>query len=116
MRALTESGSPAEQLGALFARNGYVRPQNQDRIADEGWTKYKKGVELRLTADSEAELEQIRGLLQTAGFRIGKAYHHGDRQFRQPVYGRQQVERFLELVGLPQVAEQARQPGKAHVR
>ncbi|MEI6451073.1 MAG: hypothetical protein WCP98_14185 [Actinomycetes bacterium] len=104
---MSERGSVAEQLGALFARNGYVRRQNHERIAAEGRRRYKKGVEVRLTANSEEELERIRGLLRAAGFTVGKAYCHSRRQFRQPVYGRRQVERFLELVGRSRVAEQA---------
>jgi hypothetical protein len=76
------------------------------RVGD--WGRYKKGFEVRLTADSLAELEEIRALLVASGFKIGKAYRHHRCQFRQPIYGRGQVERFLEFLGLPQVAEHAR--------
>ena len=33
------------QLAAWFRRNGYVRRQNPDRLATEGYMEYKKGEE-----------------------------------------------------------------------
>jgi hypothetical protein len=108
MRSVAGDQSLAEQLGTFYERNGFVRRQNPDRIEAEGWGKYKKGLEVRLTANSEAELEHIRRLLRAAGFKPGRAYRHGGRQLRQPLYGRRQVERFLELIGQSQVAEHAR--------
>ena len=44
------------------------------------------------------ELERIRRLLRQAGFKPGRAFIKG-RQFRQPVYGRESLERFLQMVG-----------------
>jgi hypothetical protein len=85
------------QLARFFHRNGYVRRQNEQRLGEEGWEVYKKGDEVRLVASSEAELAVVRRLLERAGFRPGRPFVKG-RQFRQPVYGKQAVQRFLELI------------------
>jgi len=85
-------------LAAVFHRNGYVRRQNAGRLAAEGYRAYRKGDEVRLVASSPAELEEIRELLEAAGFVAGRPFAKA-RQWRQPVYGRAQVARFLALVG-----------------
>jgi len=87
------------RLAALLTRNGCIRRQNPDRVANEDRTSYKKGDEIRLTASSQAELEEIRSLLVTAGFKPGAPYAHR-KHIRQPLYGRGQVARFLEVTGL----------------
>jgi hypothetical protein len=87
----------ARQLAWYYARNGYVRTQNERRISEEGWSRYKKGEEVRLTANSVAELNRIRECLQKAGFKPGRPFRKGN-QYRQPVYGRQAVARFLQIV------------------
>lgn len=87
--------SAIRQLGDLFHRNGYVRRVNDERRT-EG-QKYKKGDEVRLAANSPAELSLIRRLLHQAGFKVARPFAKG-RQFRQPLYGRQEVARFLGLV------------------
>jgi len=88
----------AQELAALFERNGYVRRQNAGRVADEGPARYKKGDEVRLIANSEAELHRVRELLESAGFTPGKPYAQGGK-FRQPLYGRREVARFLDMIG-----------------
>ncbi len=87
----------AEESGFYFRRNGYVRRKSVERAAAEGAGRYKKGDEVRLIARSESELGHIRGLLASAGFRPGKPYAQGS-SFRQPVYGRRDVARFLDPV------------------
>jgi hypothetical protein len=89
--------SAAKQLAAFFHRNGYVRRQNPKRLA-AGDRKYKKGDEIRLTARSKSELQLVRRLLAQAGFKCGRPYVHVN-QWRQPVYGRAEVARFLVMVG-----------------
>ncbi|RMG16897.1 MAG: hypothetical protein D6731_05110 [Planctomycetota bacterium] len=89
----------AERLAAFFHRNGYVRWQRRERAEEEGWGRYKKGDELRLVANTASELREIRELLEEAGFRPGRPFQKGS-QFRVPVYGRDQVARFLELIGV----------------
>jgi len=85
------------RLADFFDRNGYVRQQNADRLSAEGYTAYKKGDEVRLVANSLAELAEIRRLLRAAGFKLGWPFRKAN-QYRQPVYGREQVARFLTLV------------------
>ncbi len=85
------------QLGELFRRNGYVRRQNPKRLGRDG-RRYKKGDEVRLVANSADELRRIRRLLREAGFEPGRAFAKG-RQWRQPLYGREAVARFLDLIG-----------------
>ena len=87
----------SQRLAELFRRNGYTRRQNQARLAEEGYLGYKKGYEVRLTAESRVELKTIRRLLREAGFRAGRPFAKG-RRFRQPVYGREAVRRFLGMV------------------
>lgn len=85
------------ELAALFRRNGYVRWPNPDRLAATP-RGYKKGYEVRLVANSAAELRAIRRLLRAAGFEPGRPFAKS-RQWRQPVYGRQSVALFLSLIG-----------------
>ncbi|MFQ5748741.1 MAG: hypothetical protein ACE5H3_04700 [Planctomycetota bacterium] len=91
------SARTARKLAKFFHRNGYVRWQDSSRLGEEGHHVYKKGDEVRLVADSRRELAEIRRLLKDAGFKPGRPFPKG-RQFRQPLYGRDAVGRFLELV------------------
>lgn len=84
-------------LAAFFDRNGYTRLQDTRRKRREGYRAYKKGDEVRLVAGSQRELALIRRLLRRAGFRLGRPFRKG-RQYRQPVYGREAVARFLALI------------------
>lgn len=98
-------------LARFFARNGYVRRQNRRRLAREGYLRYKKGDEVRLTAESQQELARIQRLLQQAGFKPGRPFVKG-QQYRQPIYGRGEVERFLSLIAEHENAE-PNAPGNA---
>jgi hypothetical protein len=89
--------SPEAELSALFHLNGYVRWQDYDRSYYESHYWYKKGDEIRLVASSEEELCHIYELLEQAKFRPGRFFAKG-RQFRIPIYGRDQVDRFLKIV------------------
>jgi len=90
--------APAErELTRYFDRNGYVRRQRLERLKKEGAQRYKKGEEVRLVAESETELLTIRRLLREAGFTPGRPFVKS-RQFRQPIYGRDVVARFLAMV------------------
>lgn len=92
------STSAIDQLAEFFHRNGCVRRHDPERRRTDGPQKYKKGDEIRLTANSRTELRLIRKLLKEAGFKPGRAFTKG-KQFRQPVYGRESTARFLGLVG-----------------
>jgi hypothetical protein len=99
-RAKLKTALSAAQLARLrefFQRNGYVRRQNADRV-EPGGREYKKGDEVRLVASSRVELAEIRRLLHGAGFKIGRPFAKA-KQFRQPLYGRDQVVRFVALMG-----------------
>ncbi len=91
------TSSVIKHLADFYDRNGYVRWQNTRRLRNESWGSYKKGDEVRLVAQTRAELRLIRRLLRRAGFRPGRPFVKG-RQYRQPLYGRQDVARFLYLV------------------
>jgi hypothetical protein len=94
---MSSNKSSGKSLSFFFHRNGYVRRQNAKRLKKEG-RKYKKGDEIRLVAESYAELRTIRRLLREADFKPGRPFRK-DNQYRQPVYGRREVARFLALVG-----------------
>lgn len=88
-----------KRLAAYFHRNGYVRRVNAVRRMTKG-RLYKKGAEVRLVANSKAELAEIRRLLKQAGFKRARPFAKA-RQWRQPLYGVTEVARFLSLVGKP---------------
>lgn len=94
----TRPSAVIRQLARFFVRNGYVRWQDEERLSEAGYQIYKKGDEVRLVANSAEELATIRRLLKQAGFNPGQAFVKG-QQFRQPLYGKLAVERFLELIG-----------------
>lgn len=85
------------ELATYFARNGYIRWQDPERQSREGYDRYKKGSEVRLTAANRKELAHIRLLLRKAGFKPGQPFVKG-RQYRLPIYGFDEVERFMALV------------------
>lgn len=87
-----------KRLREAYLRNGYVRRQNPVRVTEEGSRAYRKGEEVRLTASSAMELRLVRRLLRQTGFTSGRPFVKG-RQYRLPVYGRAQVDRFLRLIG-----------------
>jgi len=86
-----------QRLAEYFQYNGYVRRMDKVRRKNEGQS-YKKGDEVRLVAQSKAELADIRRLLKQAGFKRAKPFAK-NRQWLQPIYGVNEVARFLSLVG-----------------
>lgn len=97
MAKITPTRHAVKGLATLFHRNGYVRRIDAVRRVQEGQL-YKKGDEVRLVAQSRAELAEIRRLLKQAGFKVSRPFAKA-RQWRQPVYGVKEVARFLSLVG-----------------
>ena len=71
------------------------RPDPNRQI--EGWKKYKKGWEVRILAEDSDDLESLQNVLKELGFNPKRPFLKRD-QFVQPIYGRQAVERYLELV------------------
>ena len=62
--------------------------------------KYKKGEEIRLVANTASERAHILRLLKLANFKAGRPFRKNQQsnQFCVPVYGREQVARFLQMV------------------
>jgi hypothetical protein len=104
----TPPADAVKRLSAYFHRNGYVRRIDAVRRVSKG-KLYKKGAEVRLVAESVAELREIRRLLKDAGFKRARPFAKG-RQWRQPVYGVAEVARFLALVGKPKRRRKRRGP------
>jgi hypothetical protein len=96
-KALTKGEAIAE-LTTRFNQNGYIRRQNTARLNEVGAQIYKKGYEVRLTAHTEKELAHIQDLLAFLGFTIAKPFGKA-KHFRQPIYGREQVNQFFALIG-----------------
>jgi hypothetical protein len=61
--------------------------------------KYKKGEEIRLVANGTEEQVRIQRLLKLAGFKAGRPFRKSAerRQVCVPIYGREQVARFLSM-------------------
>ncbi len=81
MLSVKENASKPEvsaRLADYFHRNGYVRRIDAVRRAEEGQL-YKKGAEVRLVANSRAELAEIRRLLRQAGLEPGEADRENPR-------------------------------------
>ena len=91
------SASAANQLAQFFRRNGYLRHQNKSRLKKEGYVEYKKGEELRFSANSKTELAHIRRLLQQLGFTPPRPFVKSN-QFRQPIYSREAIAELLRLM------------------
>ena len=87
-------------LAAFFYRNGCVRRHDPVRYGAEGYMKYKKGDEVRLMANTDAECVQVLQLLRIAGFNPGHPFRKGRHlaQYCVPLYGRDQVARFLGMI------------------
>lgn len=97
MGVSSEVDPATKELVALFERSGHIRLQKPERLR-EGPRRYKKGDEIRIGAASESELAHVRDLLAACGFTLGAPHAHGSGRFRQPVYGRDQVARFVEML------------------
>lgn len=88
----------AAELKFYFRRNGHVRRQRPQRLEHSEYWPYKKGEEVRLMAEDEQELLCIQDLLQRAGFRPGRPFEKRCH-YCLPLYGRKEVQRFLDLIG-----------------
>jgi hypothetical protein len=69
----TPNPTVINRLKAYFHRNGYVRRVDAVRRVKKGHL-YKKGAEVRLVAQSEDELADIRDLLKSAGFKLARPF------------------------------------------
>ncbi len=85
-----------EKLKAIFRRNGYIRVPIEARRKMQG-RKYKKGYEVRLVAEEQEELDDIRIALTRIGLKPGKPFAKGSRTI-QPVYGKEAVDFFKAMI------------------
>lgn len=89
---------PAQRRAVDFFHNGAcVRTPNEDRL-DEGYRRYKKGWEVRFSVHSRSEATELRRVLVAAGLRSGRSYRKHQTTWIVPMYGRDQVTRFLGWV------------------
>jgi hypothetical protein len=91
-----QSMAALKELVALYRRNGALRLPNLQRRSKTP-RSYKKGYEVRFVARSQAELRSIRRLLRQAGLPVASPFAKG-RRFVQPLYGRENLQRFREAL------------------
>ena len=81
--------SAQRRLGRFFNRNAYCREPDAQRLA-EGYTKYKKGWEVRLILRDEDEVAIVSSLLWKVGLAPGNSFRKGKR-WAIPIYGEEAV-------------------------
>ncbi|MCP4091984.1 MAG: hypothetical protein GY747_00935 [Planctomycetes bacterium] len=81
--------SAQRRLGRFFNRNAYCRQPSAERLA-EGYSKYKKGWEVRLILKDEDEVAIVCSLLWDVGLLPGKSFRKGKR-WAVPIYGEEAV-------------------------
>ena len=99
MSETMQSNKLVSLLREYYNRNGYIRNQNKKRLETEGAQEYKKGYEIRFTANSEKELQLILKSLKELNFKTGKPFPK-DNRFCIPIYGCEQVQRLIILIGI----------------
>jgi hypothetical protein len=109
-----EFTTPEQHLAWFFKRHGQVRFQDAERFKAEGWKKYKKGFEIRLTGLSEEDLAEVRNLLEQAGFKLARPFRHTRYHYVQPIYGKVEVERFLAF--LPKSVREKKLPNASDLQ
>ena len=88
-RASASLRSAQRRLGRFFNRNAYCREPDAQRLA-EGYTKYKKGWEVRLILKDGDEVAIVCSLLRKVGLAPGKSFRKGNR-WAVPIYGEEAV-------------------------
>lgn len=87
--------SPAQRRAVeLFHKGACVRTPNEDRL-EEGHQKYKKGWEIRFSVRSRSDASELKRILQSLDLRSGRPYRKHQTTWILPMYGREQVQRFL---------------------
>lgn len=79
-----------------YQANGHVRYPLETR-AGEANQSYRKGWEARIGVADNKTATRIVQALKRCGYAPGKPYKHGAK-VRVPLYGFEQVSRFVELV------------------
>lgn len=78
-----------------FLEGGCIRTPNEDRRSAEGHHVYKKGWEVRFVVRSKSDVARLLCLLADAGLTAGSSYRRSPNTWAIPVYGREQVTRFM---------------------
>ncbi len=83
-------------LLAAYQGNGHIRHPIAART-DDATQSYRKGWEARIGVADDKTATRIVQALKRCGYAPGKPYKHGTKM-RVPLYGFEQVSRFVELV------------------
>jgi hypothetical protein len=96
---LTKQEAARQLLLNAYAINGHIRHPIEARVngADDPAQSYRKGWEARIGAADDKAAARIVKALKHCGYTPGKPYKHGAK-LRVPLYGFDQVERFVDLV------------------
>ena len=86
------------RLREWFDRSGWVQGGPDPSKRAKGKDNYKRGYEVRMSA-APKELAQLQRLLKSAGIEPGAPFAKSSRLV-VPIYGREQTERFLNLIGV----------------
>lgn len=89
------SAAAEKELARLFQESGYMRRRSAELAEEMGPYGYKKGDEVRLVVNSQAELRKVRALLKSVGLEGGKPFQKHAR-WVQPLYGAAAVQFFLK--------------------
>jgi len=87
--------SAVQFIKKLAARGAYARFPNPIRRKKDGQA-YKKGYEIRLPIRSGKDMREAKIALRKLGFSFGKPFKKHSH-YILPIFGREQVGRFLEL-------------------
>lgn len=90
-------GNARDVIVDAFQQGGCARIRDLAKRELHTSLKYKKGYEIRLPVSTTEEKLTLLEALELLGFRAGKPYPK-HRQFIIPIYGKQQVEKFADLL------------------
>jgi len=88
--------SAIRRLARWFDEHGWAQTPPDPALRKDFQETYKRGYEIRLSASPD-ELAQLHRLLARAGYTPGKHFPKR-RRLVVPLYGKEQVHRFLERI------------------
>ena len=83
-------------LKRVFLRNGYLKIKDSDLASTYGTQVYKKGYEVRLVPNDDAELALVRKAIAALDLYVANSYHSNSRII-QPIYGKDITLKFYAL-------------------
>ncbi len=96
-RSKSATASPRSIIRAAYARSGWIQSPPDPKMRRKKKAKYRRGYEARLSVPP-ADLARVLRSLKALGFSPGSHYEKANC-IRIPIYGKEQVARFVELVG-----------------